>query len=175
VSLPRFLTSLSIPQVGEETAYDLAKYFGTPRPSSGQGSNKVQNIISMIEHATVEELRSIYGVGDVVAQSIVMWFKSKENKKLVAHLLEQVEIEIDSTSGSKPFEGKSFVFTGSMQTLDRDQAQATVRAKGGDVSSSVSKKTTYVVAGVEAGSKLDKARNLGVTILSEADFLKLIE
>jgi DNA ligase (NAD+) len=164
-TLPRLLTAISIPQVGEETAYDIAKHFKT---------------IDAVAKASFEDLSSVYGVGDVVAQSIVHWFAEKENKKIVNDLLKQIDIvSEDPASGSKSesasLEGKSFVFTGTLPTLDRDAAQAMVRALGGDVSSSVSKKTSYVVAGVEAGSKLEKAQELGVTVLTEEEFLKLIQ
>ena len=166
VTLPRFLAALSIPQVGEETAYDLAKHFGG---------------IDRILEATYEEFESIYGVGPKVAESISGWLKDKDNRALVKRLLKQVEIVQDAATGgaaaggSKKLAGKSFVFTGSMPTLDRDAAQQMVRDNGGDVSSSVSKKTSYVVAGDEAGSKLDKARDLGVAIIDEAEFLKMLK
>ncbi len=159
VTLPRFLTSLSIPQVGEETAYDVAKHFGS---------------IDAIAGASFESLRSIYGVGEVVAQSFVDWFKEADNKKLVRDLLKYVTIKAEDKNASRPLEGKSFVFTGTLPTLDREVAQDMVRKNGGDVSSSVSKKTSYVVAGEEAGTKLDKARELGVVVLAEDEFLKLI-
>ena len=159
VTLSRFLTSLSIPQVGEETAYDVAKHFGS---------------IDVIAGAPFESFRSIYGVGEVVAQSFVDWFKDADNKKLVRDLLKYVTIKSEDTNTSRPLEGKSFVFTGTMPTLDREVAQDMVRKNGGDVSSSVSKKTSYVVAGEEAGSKLDKAHELGVAVLTEDEFLKLI-
>jgi len=164
ITLPRFLTALSIPQVGEETAYDVAKHFGS---------------ISLIEKATIDQFRSIYGVGEVVAQSLAYWFKDSDNKKLVVDLLKQIDIvydDIGSSAGGakKLFEGKSFVFTGTLPTLDRDVAQDMVRKNGGDVSSSVSKKTSYVVAGAEAGTKLDKAKELGVTVISEEEFLGMV-
>jgi DNA ligase (NAD+) len=166
VTLPRFLAALSIPQVGEETAYDLAKHFGS---------------IDRILEATYEEFESIYGVGPKVAESISGWLKDKDNRALVKRLLKQVEIVQDAATsgaaagGSKKLEGKSFVFTGTMPTLDREAAQQMVRDNGGDVSSSVSKKTSFVVAGEEAGSKLDKARDLGVPIIDEAEFLKMLK
>ena len=160
VTLSRFLTSLSIPQVGEETAYDVAKHFGS---------------IDAIAGASFKSLRSIYGVGEVVAQSFVDWFKDADNKKLVRDLSKYVTIKAENTTASRPLEGKSFVFTGTLPTLDREVAQDMVRKNGGDVSSSVSKKTSYVVAGEEAGSKLDKARELGVVVLTEDEFLKLIK
>jgi len=168
ITLPRFLTSLSIPQVGEETAYDLAKHF----------ASKVKDqefVLDLISKASIDEFRSIYGVGEVVAQSLTDWFKDSDNKKLVADLLKQIEIVSETINNSnKIFEGKTFVFTGTMPTLDRDSAQDLVRKNGGDISSSVSKKTSYVVAGAEAGTKLDKARDLGVTVLSEEEFLKMV-
>lgn len=159
ITLPRFLTSLSIPQVGEETAYDVARHFGS---------------IDKIEKASIDEFRAIYGVGEVVAQSFVDWFGDVENKKRVKDILKHVTLVSEPQNSARPLEGVSFVFTGSMKNLDRDTAQSMVRARGGDVSSSVSKRTSYVVAGEEAGSKLDKARDLGVKILSEDEFLKLV-
>ncbi len=161
VTLARFLSALSIPQVGEETAYDIAKSFGGD--------------IGKLMNAKKEEFESIYGVGQVVADSAFNWFKDNDNKKLVANLLKFVTIKSEDFVANKPLSGKSFVFTGSMPNLDRENAQTMVRDNGGDVSSSVSKKTTYVVAGEEAGSKLDKARELGVQIITEKEFLDLIK
>ncbi|MEK7641902.1 MAG: NAD-dependent DNA ligase LigA [Patescibacteria group bacterium] len=160
VTLPRFLASLSIPQVGQETAYDVARHFKS---------------IDVIMKASVADFAAIYGVGDVVAQSLNTWFKDADNKKLVKDLLKQVEIIPEEINANRKLEGKSFVFTGTLPTLEREVAQDMVRKNGGDVSSSVSKKTSYVVAGSDAGSKLDKARELGVTILSEDEFMKLVK
>ena len=161
VTLPRFIASLSIPQVGEETAYDLAKHF--------------KSIDDMLD-ASKDEFESIYGVGPVVAQSLHDWFADPINRKLVSSLLKQVKIVEDETvsGGSKKLEGKSFVFTGTLPTLAREDGQRMVRENGGDVSSSVSKNTSFVVAGEEAGSKLNKARGLGVKIISEEEFLRMI-
>ncbi len=187
IALPRFLASLSIPQVGEETAYDIARYFealaarGVSLDSSAVGqrrsetySSRRQEPLEMILIAEKEDFESIRGVGPKVAESISSWFKIAENRKLVKNLLKHVEIQAEQTTGAKKLEGKSFVFTGSLPTLEREAAQAMVRENGGDVSSSVSKKTSFVVAGEEAGSKLDKARELGVEIISEEEFLKLL-
>ncbi len=167
VTLPRFLASLSIPQVGEETAYDVAKHF---TESAG-----AQAALESIMHAKAGDFQSIYGVGEVVAQSLELWFASSDNRKLVANLLKHIRVITESVSGNKKLAGKSFVFTGTMPTLDRDVAQNMVRTNGGDVSSSVSKKTSYVVAGEEAGSKLDKARELGVKVVTEKEFLDMVE
>ncbi len=177
VTLPRFLASLSIPQVGEETAYDVAKHFGNRALQStvAEGKRGTEAIGSIIA-ASREDFESIYGVGEVVARSLTDWFADKENKGLVKNLLKQIEIVDDpAVSGaSKKLEGKSFVFTGSLPTLERETAQKMVRDNGGDVSSSVSKKTSYVVAGSDAGSKLDKARGLGVKIITEDEFVKMV-
>ncbi|MDE2188457.1 MAG: NAD-dependent DNA ligase LigA [Patescibacteria group bacterium] len=167
VTLPRFLTALSIPQVGEETAFDLAKHFGT---------------IEKIEKAPLGEVESIYGVGPVVARELTEWFKVAANKKLVKNLLGQVKIEkLKVLSRKSKVEtgvgagivGKTFVFTGTMPTLERTDAEEMVRNLGGKAAGSVSKNTDYVVAGENAGSKLDKARELGVAVISEEEFLQM--
>jgi DNA ligase (NAD+) len=167
VTLARFIISLSIPQVGEETAHDLAKHFGT---------------VEKLMQAKIEELQSIYGVGDIVAESLGSWFGDVDNKKLVGDLLKQIKISAEKKiavliSGSvknSAIVGKTFVFTGSMTTLDRDTAKDMVRALGGEVSGSVSKETDFVVAGESAGSKLEKAESLGVKIITEEEFLKMV-
>jgi len=160
VTLPRFLASLSIPQVGEETAYDVAEHFGS---------------IEEIMDAKYQEIEDIYGVGPIVAQAIVDWFKNTENKNLVRNLLKHVEIQKVKKVGNLLLKDKTFVFTGSLPTLEREAGQEMVRKAGGEVSSSVSKNTDYVVAGESAGSKLDKARKLGVKVISEEEFLKLVK
>lgn len=157
VTLPRFLASLSIPQVGEETAYDISKHFG---------------YLEKIMNANYEEIESIYGIGPIVAKSLCEWFRNTDNKKLIKNLLKQVEIQ--AVESGQKLKGKSFVFTGTME-MDRDQAQEIVRKLGGEVSSSVSSKTSYVVAGENAGSKLDKARELGVEIIEERIFNEMVK
>jgi DNA ligase (NAD+) len=157
ITLPRFIASLSIIQVGEETAYDIANTFGT---------------IDKIQNAKYEEIERIYGVGPIVAKSVFDWFSDSENKKLIKNLLKH--IEIISEKKNQKLSGLVFVFTGSINT-DRTEAQEMVRNLGGEVSSSVSKNTSYVVAGEEAGSKLDKAQKLGVKIINEEEFLKMVK
>lgn len=161
ISLARFIASLSIPQVGEETAYDLSERFGS---------------IEKIQIAKYEEIESIYGIGPIVAKSVYTWFKDGENKKLIRNLLKQVQNEEikKGNDTSLKLKGKSFVFTGTMK-MDRIEAQDVVRELGGEVSSSVSKSTSYVVAGENAGSKLVKAQGLGVEILTEDNFLKMVK
>jgi DNA ligase (NAD+) len=160
VTLPRLIIALSIPQVGEETAYDISKSFGS---------------IEKIAKATEDDFANIYGVGNIVAKSLVEWFENSANKNLLKDLLKLIEIENPKEKiGSNIFAGKTFVLTGTMQKLSRIEAEEKIRELGGDVSSSVSKKTTYVVAGENAGSKLEKAEELGVKVLSEGEFLKMV-
>jgi len=133
----------------------------------------------LIMKANVEEIEAIYGVGPVVAQAAVDWFKAAANKKLAANLLKQVKIQglpLDKEIASNPnISGKTFVFTGTLPTLERTAAEEMVRNLGGNAGSSVSKNTDYVVAGENAGSKLAKAEDLGVKVISEAEFLKMIK
>lgn len=162
ISLSRFIYALGILHVGEETALDLAKKF-----------RKIDDLAS----AKLEELENIRDIGPKVARSIFEWFSEEKNKKFLKKLKE-VGVKIEnykiSTSGYK-LEGKSFVFTGELASISRDEAKDKVRALGGDASGFVSKKTDYVVAGENPGSKLDKAKKLGVKILTESEFLKMIK
>lgn len=162
VTLARFIAGLSIPQVGEETARDLAEHFGTP------------------EHfakATFNELQALDGVGPVVARAIVDWFSDKENKKLFERLLRQVRVQSykpEARSQKLTLSGKSFVLTGSLQNMSRDEAKDKIRVLGGEVRGSVSKNTDYVVAGSDPGDKFTKAQELGVKILSETEFTNML-
>lgn len=164
VPLARLVTGLSIPQVGEETAILLAQKFKT---------------IDAIAGAKIEALEDIKGIGDVVARALYDWFHVTGNKKLIERLRKYIKIEnpdylTKSKLESLPLAGKTFVLTGTMASMTRDEAKERLRKLGADVSSSVSKKTYAVVAGQEAGSKLDKAEELGVTVLSEEQFLKMV-
>jgi DNA ligase (NAD+) len=163
ITLARFIVALSIPQVGEETALLLAENF--------------QFTIFNLQKAKQEELEKIEGVGPVVAQAIVNWFKDEENKKLLNRLLKHVKIISESRlapSASKLIY-KTFVLTGTLSTMSRDEAKEKIREMGGSVSSSVSKETDYVVAGENPGSKYDRAVALGVKILSESEFEKMLK
>ncbi|MBM3271807.1 NAD-dependent DNA ligase LigA [Candidatus Kaiserbacteria bacterium] len=161
VPLHRVLTALSIPQVGEETARDLAEYFGS---------------LAKLRKASEDDLALIPGVGPIVARSVHRWFAQAENDAMIDRLLKHITIQAPEKKdrAALPLAGQSFVFTGGMESMSREEAGEKVRALGGTVSGSVSKKTTYVVAGEEAGSKLDKARELGVTILTEQEFIDKI-
>ena len=163
VTLARFIIGLSISQVGEETARDLAEHFKT-----------AENF----EKAILEELEKLSGIGPIIALSITEWFKNKENKKLYERLLKQVRIKTPhfakATRGKQVFKGLVFVLTGTLPTLSRDEADEMIREAGGKISSSVSKNINYVLAGEEAGEKLEKAQELGIKIISEEEFLGML-
>ena len=128
-------------------------------------------------NASAEELAGIKDIGAVIAESVVTWFASPLNRELVDRLKKaglNMEMEAQTANEAHPFFGKTLVFTGTMPTLDRATAQTMAQDAGAKVSGSVSKKTDYVVAGAEAGSKLEKARSLGVTVIDEAEFLRLL-
>jgi DNA ligase (NAD+) len=162
-TLARFLYALGIRHVGEATAKDLARHFG--------GIDRVMD-------ASVEQLLGVNDVGPVVAQSIHTFFQQPHNREVVEQL-RAAGIEWDEHDGAAPAQalplaGLSVVLTGTLPTLTRDEAKALLEAAGAKVAGSVSKKTAYVVAGEEAGSKLDKARELGVPVLDEAGLLALL-
>jgi len=163
-TLARFLYALGIRQVGETTAKDLAKHFGA---------------LDRIMDASVEQLLEVDDVGPVVAQSIRTFFEQPHNREVVeqlraagVHWAEHEGVAVDTTP--KALAGKTLVLTGTLPSLTRDEAKEMIEAAGGKVAGSVSKKTDYVVAGEEAGSKLDKAHALGVAVLDEAGLRALL-
>lgn len=159
--LNRLLTALGIRHVGKETADILSGEFAT---------------LDDIKNADVEQLANIEGIGGIIAQSIYDFFHEERNVKMIEELK---ELGVNPVSKVKPksdkLAGKTFVLTGTLQNMTRDEASAIIKSHGGKTSSSVSKKTSYVLAGENAGSKLDKAQNLGVIILTEDDFLEMIK
>ncbi len=160
VSLERFIYSLGILHVGEETARDLARQFGS---------------IESLAHSSKEELLEVENIGEVVAESVHDWFRNSENRKLIKKLEARVQIERPQKSQkSQKLDGLTFVFTGELEKMSRGEAEDSVRSHGGKISSSVSKKTSYVVAGANPGSKYDKAKKLSVKIITESEFSKLI-
>lgn len=159
IPLDRLLIGLSILHVGEETAFLLAKQYQS---------------LARLRKGSVEELKRIQGIGEVVAHSVVEWFTHTQNRTMLERLLKHITIQQVEVESSAILSGQSVVITGTLPTLSRDEAETMVRKVGGTASSSVSKKTAFVVAGENAGSKLTKARELGVKILSEAQFLSLL-
>ena len=161
----RFLYGLGIRHVGETTAKDFARHFGQ---------------LDRLMDASLEQLLQVHDVGPVVAQSIRTFFDQPHNREVVEQL-RAVGVVWEEGEGSaalvapQPLAGKTFVLTGSLPTLSRDQAKDLIEAAGAKVAGSVSKKTHWVVAGAEAGSKLDKARELGVAVLDEEALLALLK
>ncbi len=163
VSLRRFVYSLGIRHVGEETALKLAEHAGT---------------FERLAEMSAEELAKIPDVGGVVAESVIRWFQNKSNRAMAERLL-KAGINIQGNSSTTPgtsekLRGKTFVLTGTLESMTRDEAKEKIRMLGGEVSESVSRNTSYVVAGKNSGSKLAKARQFGVKTLSEKEFLNLL-
>lgn len=161
-TLPKFLFGLGIRHVGESTAKELSRHFGT---------------LDAIMDATIDQLLQVSDVGPTVAQSIRTFFDQAYNRKVVEQLKAcgvNWKEGIASEGASLPLTGQTFVLTGTLQTMGRDEAQAKLEMLGAKVSGSVSKKTHAVVAGAEAGSKLEKAQSLGVTVLDESAFQGLL-
>jgi DNA ligase (NAD+) len=162
-TLARFLYALGIRHVGEATAKDLVRHFGG---------------IDRIMDASVAQLLEVNDVGPVVAQSIRSFFDQPHHREVVEQLraagITWPEHEGEADTAPKPLAGRTLVLTGTLPTLGRDDAKALIEAAGGKVAGSVSKKTDWVVAGAEAGSKLDKARELGIPVLDEAGLHALL-
>jgi DNA ligase (NAD+) len=161
-TLPRFLFGLGIRHVGEATAKELARHFGQ---------------LDAIMGASEEQLLQVPDVGPIVAHSIRTFFSQPHNREVVRQLREaglQWPEGEPSAAAQLPLAGQTFVLTGTLPTLSRDQARAMLEAAGAKVAGSVSRKTHCVVAGTEAGSKLDKARELGVRVIDEAGLLQLL-
>ena len=160
VPLARFLNALGILHVGEETAIDLANHFGS---------------IQKIKKASSDEINSIPNIGEVVARSTYEWFANEKNRKLLERLLKYIKIVNPKVARKRQtLRGMVIVLTGELISLTRDQAKQAIRAHGGDVAGSVSVKTDLVVAGENPGSKYDKAKELGIKMIGEKEFSKMI-
>ena len=164
ISLARFIYALGIYQVGEETARLLA-----------QAIFNFQFSIFNLKDQSIQWFMQIKDIGPIVAQSIYNYFNNRENQKLLKNLLRYVRISYQSLVISQQFKNKNFVFTGELESITRDEAKEKIRQLGGDISESVSKKTDFVVIGKNPGSKYNKARALGIKILDEKEFLKIIK
>lgn len=162
ITLPRLIYALGIRNVGEETSQDLAEHFGS---------------LEKLKKSGKEELQEISEVGPKVSESIRQWFQNRKNLNFLEKLLEAgVAIESQPVKiKSRKLGGLTFVLTGSLETLTRSQAKEKIRSLGGEVSESVSRKTDFLVAGSDPGSKYEKARKLGVKILTEKDLLNLFK
>jgi len=161
VTLSKFTYSLGIRHVGEETASLLAENLST---------------LEAINNASIVELENIEGIGEVVAQSIYEWLRDKDNKKELKELLSFISIasQKKKSSANLPLKDKSFVLTGTLETMSRDEAKAKIKDLGGKVSGSVSGATWAVIAGEKPGSKYDTAQKLGVKIMNEKELIKML-
>jgi DNA ligase (NAD+) len=161
-TLPRFLYALGIRDVGEATALALAQHFGAVEP---------------LRDASEEEIQQVSDVGPVVARNIRAYFDGADNRALLERLLASgirwPAVERPVSAGR--IAGKSFVLTGTLQQMTREEARDAIVQRGGKVSGSVSKKTDYLVAGADPGSKLVKARDLGIAVLDEAALADLLK
>ena len=159
--LERLIYALGIRNIGTVAAASLAARFKT---------------LSALFDATVEELCAIEDFGEITAEGVVEYFSHEGNRRLCESLID-LGLTVDSTAApvKDTLTGRTFVLTGTLPTMSRDEASALIKANGGKVTGSVSKKTTYVVAGSDAGSKLTKARDLGITVISEAELINIIE
>lgn len=163
-TLPRFIFALGIRMVGEATAHSLATYFGT---------------LEAIAAADKEALQAVPDVGPIVAESVYRFFREQHNRDVIARLRQAgvhwPRVRPSPKPIDHPLSGKKIVLTGTLESMTRDQAKARLQALGAKVSGSVSVKTDYIVAGEDAGSKLEKARQLGVATLDEQAFLRLLD
>jgi DNA ligase (NAD+) len=158
--LARLLFALGIRYVGENVARILATEFGS---------------MVKLAHATEVELAGVHGIGPRIAKSVVLFFQQPENRNLIG-LLDQAGVKMaeETAAGPKPLLGKIFILTGGLETMTRDEAKAAIQRLGGRVTSSVSKKTDYVVVGTDPGSKYEDAKRLGVSTLDEKAFRALL-
>lgn len=173
IELHRFIYALGIMHVGEETAVLLSHEI-----SNNQSPiTKPTNLLKIISEFSLEKLQEIPDVGPKVAESIYRWFKEGKNKKYIKELEENGIIfkKTEKSTINKKLEGLTFVLTGGLETMSRDEAKEKIRDLGGKILSDVSKETDYVIAGSDPGSKYDKAKELNIKIINEREFKKMLE
>ena len=168
IFLSKFIYALGIKHIGQESAVVLAKNINL-------SSNKISDFIKSFQRFSLPDLEKIDDIGPIVAQSVIDWFLDKHNLHVLQNL-EKLGVKLKKDRfGNNVLNGKTFVLTGTLDSLTRDQAKDKIRELGGNVSSAVSKLTDFVVAGEEPGSKLQKAQELGVRIIKESEFIKLLK
>jgi DNA ligase (NAD+) len=203
ISLERFIYALGIRYLGEKASSDIAKYLhaNLKRTSKVPEVQKTQakveqitlfedekpvkkikedaftplDVLETIDSVKIEDIQNVEGIGEKVAEAVKEWFKEKENRALIKKFY-NVGLVLNAGEGVKKtaITGKGFVLTGTLTTMTRSQAKTLIKQAGGDVHSSVSAKTDYVIAGESAGSKLNKAKELNVKIIDEMEFKKLL-
>ena len=171
ITLPRFIYSLGILHVGEETSLLLADRF----TRNSKGRKDISGLLDFYSHLSNDELRKIPDIGPKVSESIHNWFRDSQNQRLLSRLKEAgVELEEFTIKAWGKLEGLTFVVTGSLESLKRDEVKNMIRNAGGKIAESVSRNTNYVVVGADPGSKFSKAQELGVKTLNEKEFLTLL-
>jgi DNA ligase (NAD+) len=171
ISLNRLIYGLGIRHIGETNARLLARHFGTIEALR----TTVKDAAKEKDSEAYEELTDVGGVGEVVADALVEFFKEPRNNDALDRLLAEIEVEpMEAVKKDSPVAGKTVVFTGSLEKMTRDEAKAMAERLGAKTAGSVSKKTNYVVAGPGAGSKLAKAKEFGAEVLTEDEWFKLI-
>ena len=159
ITFNRFLFALGIRHIGEHVAKILANNFKS---------------LEKLKMGTFDDLKSIEGIGPIVAESVINFFKQNENRKVVKHLLDSgIEIIQDTPRKEEHLKGKVFVLTGTLKGMTRNKAKEMIEKAGGKVAGSVSRNTDYLVAGTKAGSKFNRAIDMGVEIITEETFKKL--
>ncbi len=161
--LPKLLFALGIPGIGSESAEWLSRRFSS---------------LAGVRDATEEELLAIDGIGPIVATALIDYFAIEQNRLVVADLIELGVNPIDDTpepSADHPANGVTFVVTGRLETMSRSEAQSRIKTLGGKATGSITKKTNYLVAGAEAGSKREKAQRLGVRVINEDEFIAFMD
>lgn len=199
IPLDRFLFALGIRYLGEQSSYDFSRFlishakksdkkikrikkesiqssmFNEPEQKTGKEKFSILDLIATVRSFSLEEIKNIDGIGDKIGEMLHRWFNEKENIKFLEKLYKVgVMLKIDHLKTSHKLEGKSFVLTGTLETMTRDQAKAKIKQAGGKVHSSITKDTTYLVVGESPGSKLKKAKDLGIKTISEKEFNKMI-
>ncbi len=173
IPLARFIYALGIRHVGEENAQLLAQQVIAQIKNK---KIKIKDVTNFYRNISLEELQNIPDIGPIVAQSIYDWFHDEKNINFLEKLEKVgIELEIPKIKISQKLAGKTFVLTGALKSMTREEAKEKIRLLGGNVSSSVSKNTDYVIVGEEPGSKYEKAKKLGVKIINEEEFLKMIK
>lgn len=173
IALERFLFALGIRYLGEQSSYDLAKQIQSRRTDSV--TLTILELLEVIQGFSGEDLKNIDGIGEKIGETIFEWFHDGKNQEYLRKLQSSgIILKTDSLKTSGTLAGKSFVLTGSLSSMTRDQAKNLIKSKGGKVHSSVSKETDFVLVGDEAGSKLKKAQELGIKTISEDEFKAIL-
>lgn len=174
ITLDRFLFALGIRYLGEQASFDLAK--SAVQASQSKGNFDLSTFLKVITGFTLEEIKNIDGIGDKSGEMIFNWFGDEKNQKLLLDLHHAgIRLNIENFKSEGSLNNKSFVLTGSLSTITRDQAKNLIKKHGGKINSTVTKDTNYIIAGESPGSKLKKAQELEISIISEEQFLKMLK